>query len=369
MLNRSSKTVILLVNIENGDLSMDYKRTDDIIRRTKNVYESKRGALIQIKDISGIDVPRRALDSFGLPLNMETYLDYIIENQRIFWKVREQVQDDIIPSVTARYGIAEHSAFMGGEVSFTENTSWHHKHVEDYQNYTLAKVDESNIWRNLVIEGMRYLKNKVRDEFFIRFRGADGPLDIVNALRGNDIFYDFYDEEEGLMELASKCTDAIIYMLKEQQSIVTEYKGYVISGFDVIMPEGYAGHLSVDATTMLSDEMFRKFEIPLLQRIGDNFNGLFFHIHSVGSHVLPAVSEIDKIKFVEISNDPNSPRSIEIFKKYEKELNNKIVIVTLNQDEINDNVNFLKDKKVVVWYDAKNIEDAKQAVDLVRVKL
>ncbi|NLF35928.1 MAG: hypothetical protein GX584_02095, partial [Clostridiaceae bacterium] len=243
---------------------MDYRRTDEIIKRTKAVYEAKKGTLIQVKDVSGIQVPKRALDSFGLPDNMETYLDYVIDKDKAYWSVREQIQDDIIPSVTARYGIAEHSAFMGGDVSFTENTSWHHKHVEDYSNYTLSKVDESNIWRNLVIEGMRYLKEKVKDEFFVRYRGADGPLDIVNALRGNDIFYDFYDEEEGLIELADKCTDAIIYMLKEQQKIVTEYKGYVISGFDVIMPKGYAGHLSVDATTMLSDEMFRKFEIPFL---------------------------------------------------------------------------------------------------------
>ncbi|MFA5341559.1 MAG: hypothetical protein WC332_07265 [Clostridia bacterium] len=348
---------------------MDYKRADEIIKRTKNLYDSERGTLIQVKDVSGIDVPRRGLDSFGLPDNMNTYLDYLVENQRIFWNTREQLQDDIIPSLTARYGIAEHSAFMGGEVSFTENTSWHHKHVEDYSNYTLSKVDETNIWRNLVIEGMRYLKNKVKDEFFIRYRGADGPLDIVNALRGNDIFYDFYDEEEGLMELASKCTDAIIYMLKQQQSIVTEYKGFVVSGFDVIMPRGYAGHLSVDATTMLSDEMFRRFEIPLLQRIGNSFDGLFFHIHSVGSHVIPAICEIDKIKFVEISNDPNSLRSIEVYKKYEKELNNKIVIVTVNQDEIIQNASFLKDRKTIIWYDAKDMEDAKKAVDLVRVKL
>jgi|LSQX01.1.fsa_nt_gb hypothetical protein len=348
---------------------MDYGRTDEIIKRTKAVYEAKKGTLIQVKDVSGIQVPKRALDSFGLPDNMETYLDYVIDKDKAYWSVREQIQDDIIPSVTARYGIAEHSAFMGGDVSFTENTSWHHKHVEDYSNYTLSKVDESNIWRNLVIEGMRYLKEKVKDEFFVRYRGADGPLDIVNALRGNDIFYDFYDEEEGLIELADKCTDAIIYMLKEQQKIVTEYKGYVISGFDVIMPKGYAGHLSVDATTMLSDEMFRKFEIPFLNRIADNFDGLFFHIHSVGSHVIPAVCEIDKIKFLEISNDPNSPRSIEIYKKYEKELSEKSVIVTLSYDEIKDNVEFLKDRKTIIWYDALSVDDAIRAVDLVRNKL
>jgi hypothetical protein len=349
---------------------MDYKRTDEIIKRTKDMYESGKGALIQVKEIfSGIDVPFRPLDSFGLPKNMETYLDYMIERQRIFWDTRNQIPDDIIQSITVRYGIAEHSAFMGGDVTFSETTSWHHQHVKDYSDYTLAKVDESNIWRNLVIEGMKYMKSKVKDEFFIRFRGADGPLDVVNALRGNDIFYDFYDEEEGLLELTSKCTDAIIYMLKEQQKIVTEYKGYVISGFDVIMPKGYAGHLSVDATTMLSDEMFRKFEVPFLERIGDNFDGLFFHVHSVGHHVIPAVCEVDKIKFVEISNDPNAPRGIEIYKKYEKELSNKIVTVALTQEEITDNLSFLRDKKVIVWYDASDVDDAKKAVDLVRNKL
>lgn len=348
---------------------MDYKRTDEIIKRTKKMYDDGNGAIIQVKDVTGIPVPKRSLDSFGLPNNMETYLDFLIEKERAFWELREQVQDDIIPSVTARYGIAEHSAFMGGEVSFTENTSWHHQYVEDYSNYTLSKMDESNIWRNIVIEGMKYLKSKVKDEFFVRYRGADGPLDIVNALRGNDIFYDFYDEEDGILELTSKSADAIIYMLKEQQKIVTQYKGFVISGFDVLMPVGYAGHLSVDATTMLSDEMFRKFEIPFLERIADSFDGLFFHTHSVGSHVLPAISEIKKIKFMEISNDPNAPRSIEIYKKYEEALKDKIVIVTLNQDEIKDNINFLQDKRTIIWYDATTVDEAKRAVELVRTRL
>lgn len=98
---------------------MDYKRTDEIIKRTKDMYESGKGALIQVKEIfSGIDVPFRPLDSFGLPKNMETYLDYMIERQRIFWDTRNQIPDDIIQSITVRYGIAEHSAFMGGDVTF-----------------------------------------------------------------------------------------------------------------------------------------------------------------------------------------------------------------------------------------------------------
>ena len=36
---------------------MDYGRTDEIIKRTKAVYEAKKGSLIQVKDVSGIQVP------------------------------------------------------------------------------------------------------------------------------------------------------------------------------------------------------------------------------------------------------------------------------------------------------------------------
>ena len=83
------------------------------------------------------------------------------------------------------------------------------------------------------------MKSKVKDEFFIRFRGADGPLDVVNALRGNDIFYDFYDEEEGLLGLHQNHRCNNIHA-EEAAENITEYKD-VISGFDVIVPKGYAG--------------------------------------------------------------------------------------------------------------------------------
>lgn len=345
---------------------MDQERIDEIIKRTDRMYRSKKGALIQIKNISDIKTASRPLDSFGLPDNMEVYLDHLIEKEYAYWSQREGINDDMIPSVTARYGIAEHSAFMGGTVSFTENTSWHHKYIEDYNNYTLDKVDTNNMWRNLVIEGMKYMGRKTEGDFFVRYRGADGPMDIVNALRGNDIFYDFYDEEENLIKLAGQCTDAIIYMLKEQQKVVTKYKGYVISGFDVLLPETYAGHLSVDSTTMLSADMFKKFEIPFLERIADNFDGLFIHTHSVGNHVIPVLCELDKVRFIEISNDPNAPRSIEIYKKYEKELEGRIVIVTLRRSEIEQNIDFLRDKKTVIWYDAQSVKDASDAIDLIR---
>jgi hypothetical protein len=345
---------------------MDYERIDEIIKRTDRMYGSAKGALIQIKGISDIKVTSKPLNGFGLPENMEAYLDYLIEKEYSYWNQREEVNDDVIPSVTAKYGIAEHSAFMGGTVSFTEDTSWHHKYIEDYGSYTLAKVDSSNIWRNLVIEGMKYMGRKTKGDFFVRYRGADGPMDVVNALRGNDIFYDFYDEEENLVKLAALCTDAIIYMLKEQQKAATKYKGYIISGFDVLLPETYAGHLSVDSTTMLSADMFRKFEMPFIKKIAENFDGLFFHTHSVGSHVIPVLCELDKIRFIEISNDPNAPRSIEIFKKYEKELEGRTVIVTLRRSEIEQNIGFLRDKKTVIWYDAQSVKDACEAINLVR---
>lgn len=349
---------------------MDMKRTNEIIERTNKVYNSsKGGALIQIKEVMDIPVPKRGLDSFGLPNNMETYLDFLIFRDTTYWNLREDIQDDIIPSTTARYGIAEHSAFMGGEVSFTDRTSWHHQEIFDYSDYKLASVDESNLWRNLVVEGMKYMKSKVNKNLFIRYRGIDGPLDVVNALRGNDFFYDFYDDPDALLELSGKCTDAIIYLLKEQALVVDEYQDYVISGFDVLLPKGYAGHLSVDATTMLSDELFREFEVPYLEKIANSFDGVFFHIHSVGGHVIPAVAEVGNIKFIEISNDPNAPRGIEVYKQYEKELRDKITIATLSLEEIEANIDFLKDRKTVIWYDAKTTDEAKRAVDLVRSKL
>jgi len=331
---------------------------DKVLSRTKQFNKAKTGVLIQIKNISEIEPPAKPLNSFKLPYNMEEYLDYRIERFLNYWNKRKSIDDDLLPALTPWYGIAEHTAFVGGKVDFSEETSWHHQVMKTYDDINKISLDANNIYLKLVIDGLKYIKEKAKGEFFTKFRGADGPMDVANVIRGNDMFYDIYEHPDELKNLMEFCSEAVMFTLNKQKEIVDEVGGGVITGFDVWMEKGSVGHISEDASTMISVEQYNEFGRPYTYNVTKNYDHVFMHIHSLGEHNLPSIVSIDNIDVVEISNDPNSKRAIEVYKKYREFLKNKVVCVLLTKKEIMDNIEFLKKNKTIIWYEALSIKEA-----------
>ncbi|MBN2852044.1 MAG: hypothetical protein JXQ23_04840 [Clostridia bacterium] len=339
---------------------------DKVIDRTKKFTTSRRGTLIQVKGIDELVCPSRPLNSFGLPDNMEPYLDSLMEGFMCYWNQRKHIEDDLLPALSPWYGIAEHSAFVGGHVDFSKNTSWHHQFINTYEDMGKLSLDENNIYLKLVIDGLKYIKEKADDRFFIRYRGADGPMDIANVVRGNDIFYDIYEEPEMLKELMDFCQKAVLFTLTRQKEIIDVVDGGVITGFGVWLEGNSIGHISEDASTMISPEQFSEFGKPYTEKVTSQFDHVFMHVHALGAHNLPLIASIDKIDNIEISNDPNCKRAIEIYKDFEEVLKDKTVIVNLTNQEVKENLEFLKNHKTIIWYDAATVKDAVETVSLVR---
>lgn len=339
---------------------------DKVLQRTKEFNAAGKGILIQVKGIDELNCPSKPLNSFGLPDNMEYYLDNLIEKFMCYWEKRKHIDDDLLPALSPWYGIAEHSAFVGGKVDFSENTSWHHQFINTYDDMDKLSLDENNIYLKLVIDGLKYMKEKADGRFFLRYRGADGPMDIANVIRGNDIFYDIYEEPENLKKLMDFCQKATLFTLTRQKELIDVVGGGVITGFGVWLEGNSIGHISEDASTMISPEQFKEFGVPYTEKVTGLFDHVFMHVHALGAHNLPLIAGIDKIDNIEISNDPNCKRAIEIFKDYEEVLKDKTVILNLTNQEIKDNLKYLYDHKTIIWYDATSVKDAEETVSLVR---
>jgi hypothetical protein len=326
-----------------------------------------KGLLIQIKSIKEITPAGRRLDSFGLPDNMKEYLDYRISNFLSYWEQRPDIDDDIIPALSPWYGIAEHTAFIGGEAEFGELTSWHHPFIHDWAaDRAKATIDEGNTWLRLVLDGLEYISQKAEGRFAVKLRGGEGAMDIANIARGNEMFYDFFEYPDEIHEFLDFCAKAARYSLTGQAEIAGSYLGGIITGFDIWLPGNSTGHLSEDASVMISPEQFREFGLVHTNKITAGFDHVFMHTHSAGKHNIPEIAKIDNVDYIEISNDPNAPRSIEVYKELEAELAGKTIVVSVGMDEIKDNMEFLSKKKTILWYDAETRDEAIEAVELAR---
>ena len=287
--------------------------------------------------------------------------------ERDYWFARfhENIDDDHIPSTSPWYGIAEHTAFLGGKVDFTASTTFQHKICEELEDFRRLTLNGNNRWIHLVVDGIRYMREKWGEYIPVRMRGTDGPSDIANAVRGSDLFYDIYDDPETLAELMDFCLKAVHFTMDRQREEATKILDGRITGFGLWMPGKCMGQLSEDVSVMLSPEIYEEHFFPALKNCVQMCDSAMLHVHSLGHRMLPLFASLDRIKLIEISSDPNAKRAVDIFRAYREVLKDKTVILAPTYEELMEMDDILSSQKVIIWYYAEDEADIKRTLKLV----
>lgn len=348
---------------------MKYDR-DAALRRNMAFItdETRNGILVRCGsyDISGLK-PLPALEDADLSHGCREYMDTVIHNFMRACDAHEGIDDDWLPSMKPFLGIAEHSCFLGGDVVFGGNTSYHKPCLSDITRWREIGFHKTHPHYALLMDCMEYNFRKSKEYgYYASLRGFDGPLDIANAARGNDILYDFFDEPEEVSAFLDLCADGVLWTYRNQFPLTTEVSGGVISGFGTWMPAGSIGHISEDATVFFSPDTYRQFGMQATSRMLDNFDYALLHVHAMGRRHLPAFRELKKIKMIEISNDPNEPRAIDIYKEYAQALDGIAVSLRMSASEVRENIGFLRGRRTLIDLEAGSPDEAQRIVDLTR---
>ncbi len=348
-------------------IPFDYAKAKHTADRVKAFYDSKKpGVQIHIKSCDSLALPSAApLNSYVFPRDMERYLDQIAYKDYLFARFHASIEDDFIPSTAPWYGIAEHTAFLGGQVDFTESTTFQHQICENLEDFRSLTLDENNPWIRLVAGGMEYMRKKWEEFIPVRMRGADGPSDIANALRGNDLFYDIYDDPDELSEMMKFCSKAVNFTLDLQREQATKIGGGCINGFGMWMSGKCVGHISEDFSTMISRETYEEHFLGALEDCLKDCDGAMLHVHSLGERMIPVFAGIDKIRIMELSSDPNCARAVDVYRKYRDVLRDKVIVIAPTYEELLNMGDLFESSKTVIWYYAKDEEDAKRALGAV----
>ncbi|MGI5893662.1 MAG: uroporphyrinogen decarboxylase family protein [Candidatus Merdivicinus sp.] len=348
---------------------------EEIVENYRLLHDrDSKGALIQILDIAEVQdrvaVPEvKPLNQWNFDTQLKEFLDACLLQQETIWSNRMDVADDLIPSMYPRFGIAEHSAYLGGEVQVEKTTSYHIPIVRSWKDVDRLHTDPHNKWFRYVMDGIAYIQEKGQGKIAARLRGGCSPTDLANFVRGNDLFTDFYDEPEEVHRLLEKCTEMEGWFMKQQVDLYNGFCGGIIDGNGVWAPEGSFGHLSEDWSYMCSPSMYEIFGKPYTKKLIEPYQNALMHLHGGGAHVIPGVASIDKITYIQIVQDPSQPAPVDIYKKYEKELADKVIILAATGQEIEDNLDFLEGKRVIFQTQASTFEEAKRLVDLVHQSL
>lgn len=341
-------------------MKMDKGKVAECIAKTKAFYDTREVgcALLKVKEIATLPTPALPLTDYRFPEDTYRYLDDRARRYIARLEQRTELMDDTVPAEGPWYGIAEHTAFLGGRVDYGEDTSWHHALLDSPGELEKLSMDEENPMFRMVNGGIAYMREKYGEYFLPMVRGASGALEMANTLRGNEFFYDFYEEPEELKALLDYCADALVWNYEKQMEAAGDVYGGVVTGFGEWLPGRGLGHVSEDTTTMISLELFEEFGRPRTEGVFRKFDEVFIHMHALSERCLESVATLPNIRLMEISSDPNTDRAIEVWKRNRERLTNVIPVLKLTREEILSNMEILKSQKTVVWYDAASMEDA-----------
>lgn len=350
---------------------------DEVMERTKEFYKSSStgSALLMVDKINTLNLPTvKPLNEWGFPGvgPRNAYLDACIERFQAFCEARINLRlnDDLIPSMAPFYGVAEFDGFMPGEIIVTEDTTWHKAYLPDIDDRRHLKLTKDEPWYQMCIGGMQYLADRAEGRYVVRQRGYFSPLDLARSMRDSQILTDYYDCPDSLKTLLEFCVEASKWWAERQQEVAGRFIGGSLVGFGLWMEGNAIGHMSEDASVQCSPGTYEKFGLPYTIEMTKGYDAAFIHTHPAGSHNYENVCKIPNLKIVDIYNDPNYPRGIEMYKKFANAaFKGKIVHIYPTREEIIKNLDFFKTVKTIIRYEAVSEEDALNMLALIRREL
>jgi hypothetical protein len=343
------------------------------LERYRKLYsEDKNGSLIISTDCNCGEYEYGRSDlrcyDFSKESGHRLYWDYLIEKQFEQINSHKGIEDDWIPGIIVHYGFGAFGAvFCDAGLTFTEDTSFMEHQIESLdsfvENYNGSLYLKDRFWSRMFIEASRYISEKSDGQFMVDAYPSPSPLDIVNLLRGNALFTDFYDKPQQLKKLLEYATNGAIENIKAIQTARINPWGGTLA-FGRWVPTGPV--LLEDAADLISPELYREFGMPYTQKVIDAMGGAYIHHHSLGKHQFANIAGLRGLYVEQISSDPNCVRPVNDLEFVLQQVGERVVELECNAEEVYNHINQLKQGKFILNVHCRDKNEAMQLVQFVR---
>jgi hypothetical protein len=340
---------------------------DEVIDRYRQLFNAKEPGAILIHvfvDPDG-EVPYDLRD-YAFPDLDENkrYIETYIANRVCFLRGRLGVMDDYVPDIFIHHGIGIHSAYVAGQIEFTQDTSWSKPVIHTWDEFDDLTLSEANPWFQVLRQTAELYVEHLGDEAGIATFYHFSPLDMANALRGNQLFIDFYEEPEQVKQLLDFCVEAILWLEESLWAIVGDLKGGAPL-WGSWLPD-HSLMMSEDIANMCKASDYARWAEPWTQQVIDRFDGALIHNHSMGLHMQSQIVKLNGLCILQISEDPNQPRPIDQLEKLITETASIPLQVSFQPKEIARAVEIAQKGRVILQTYVPTVEEANTIVDYVR---
>ena len=345
----------------------------DIIERYRAFFADDSPGSILVKlstwdvplDYASVGFEGRELDSWSFPDDAEAFAEHCLRRLRAERELVRSVEDDRIPSINPGLGIALNSVYYSGaEMIRGRDTTWAMPAVGGRGDIEALRPDPDNPWFGLIGRMNRRFCELNDGDYAVQTFSHLGPMDFANALRGNDLFTDFYDAPEMVHTLMERCVEAVLWLEREQRRIVPEVRGgTVIWG---TWSPGRSVFMSEDASDLCSPATFTEFGRPYTERISEAAGGCWIHHHAKGLHVHGEIARVKGLRALEISLDPNCERPIDRLPELYESTGGVPLVTRCEPRDVYERIDEMRQGRLILELKTGDMKEAREAVGFVR---
>ncbi len=251
------------------------------------------------------------LNSLELDRELDRWLDAQLAAARPAWRAKAGLDDDAIPAICPYFGIAEHSAWLGLDVRLQETTCLPAPAVGGPADLDRVRLSEQSEWFARMRDAYAYLRSRRDGEFVLSVRGAMAPMELANALRGDELFTDFLLDPPFAHRLMRFCAEAMRWYYDRLLSWADPIEDGRVFTFGGWIGPRCIGHLANDAAMLCSAKIYAEFGYPYEAELVGHYRTLFYHVHNERMHFVPRLAELPGLVLLEVTQDPRTPPTLE----------------------------------------------------------
>ena len=317
-------------------------------------------------DYSAFGIAPRPLSSWNFETDAKEFVLRQKKMHDIFMEHTKDLDNDYFPALNVNLGYGVNSAYVTGlPVTFGEDTSWVHHLIEDWdEDMPKLRLDENNYWYRKVLEMTKMFVDMQNGDYAVSGFPNAGPGDMANAIRGNEIFTDLYDEPERVFELMAFCVGAAQWLEDGIRGVAGDVNGGTVSANCWF--EGLAPYISLDFNDLCSPQVFREFDFKTTQMLLDIYKGAYIHHHMKGYHIHADVAKLKHLKMLEISWDPGLPKPVSLLPEILEMHNGLPLMVRCTAQDVYEYIDDLKKGRVVIMLNINNLDEGREVMKFIR---
>jgi hypothetical protein len=294
------------------------------------------------------------------------WLDAALAAARPAWAAAAGLDDDSLPAICPHFGIAEHSAWLGLSVRLQEDTCLPIPAVRSPEDLDKLTLNTGNRWFGYMRDGYRHLRGRQDGSFLLSVRGTMAPMDMANAVRGDELFVDVLAEPEFAHRLMARMVQALRWYYPQLVSWADQVAGGQVFAFGGWLGPGCIGHLSNDAAMLCGPAVYDQFGLPYERQQVAGYRQVLYHVHNEKLHFIPKLVALPNLALLEVTHDPKTPHPIEDLPRILAATGSANLRIAAASDQVRAHLGELAGRNFFLEARCRDRRDAEDLIALVR---